>query len=44
MAQNAASRTVYYASIGPALTLFDIDVEGTALTKQGTVVLPTQSG
>jgi 6-phosphogluconolactonase len=40
MAQNIAPRTVYYASIGPALTLFDIDVEGTALTKRGTVTLP----
>jgi 6-phosphogluconolactonase len=40
MAQNAASRTVYYASIGPALTLFDIDVEDTTLTKRGTVTLP----
>ncbi|HEY1981551.1 MAG TPA: beta-propeller fold lactonase family protein [Xanthobacteraceae bacterium] len=41
MAQNIAPRTVYYASIGPALTLFYIDVEGTALTKHGTVTLPT---
>jgi 6-phosphogluconolactonase len=40
MAQTIAARTVYYASIGPALTLFDIDVEGTALTKRGTVTLP----
>jgi 6-phosphogluconolactonase len=40
MAQNAASRTVYYASIGPALTLFDIDVENTALTTRSTVTLP----
>jgi 6-phosphogluconolactonase (cycloisomerase 2 family) len=39
MAQSIAARTVYYASIGPALTLFDIDVEGTALTKRGTVTL-----
>jgi 6-phosphogluconolactonase len=40
MAQSIAARTVYYASIGPALTLFDIDVEGTALTKRSTVTLP----
>jgi 6-phosphogluconolactonase len=40
MPQSIAPRTVYYASIGPALTLFDIDVEGTALTKRGTVTLP----
>ncbi len=32
--------TVYYASIGPALTLYDIDVEGAALTKRSTVTLP----
>jgi 6-phosphogluconolactonase len=40
MAQSNAPRTVYYASIGPALTLFDMDVEDTALTKHGTVTLP----
>jgi 6-phosphogluconolactonase (cycloisomerase 2 family) len=40
MAQNTGSRTAYYASIGPALTLFDIDVESTTLTKRGTVTLP----
>src|ERR1700761_9535137 len=40
MAQNTGSRTAYYASIGPALTLFDIDVENTTLTKRGTVTLP----
>ena len=40
MSQNASSRTVYYASIGPALTLFDLDVAGAALTKRGTVTLP----
>jgi 6-phosphogluconolactonase len=34
------SKTVYYASIGPSLTLFDIDVESAALIKRGTVTLP----
>jgi len=34
------SKTVYYASIGPELTLYDIDVDGAALTKRGTVMLP----
>jgi 6-phosphogluconolactonase len=34
------AKTVYYASTGPELTLYDIDVEGTALTKRGTVLLP----
>jgi 6-phosphogluconolactonase len=32
------SKTVYYASIGPELTLYDID--GAALTKRGAVTLP----
>jgi hypothetical protein len=27
------SKTVYYASIGPELTLYDIDVDGAALIK-----------
>ena len=40
MAQNTGSRTAYYASIGPTLTLFDIDVESTTLTKRGAVTLP----
>jgi 6-phosphogluconolactonase len=34
------SKTVYYASIGPELTLYDIDVDGAALSKRGTVTLP----
>jgi 6-phosphogluconolactonase (cycloisomerase 2 family) len=34
------SKTVYYASIGPELTLFDIDVEGAALTRRSSVTLP----
>jgi 6-phosphogluconolactonase len=34
------SKTVYYASIGPELTLYDIDVDGAALTKRGAVTLP----
>jgi 6-phosphogluconolactonase len=34
------SKTVYYASIGPELTLFDLDVEGAALIKRSTVTLP----
>jgi len=35
-----ATKTVYYASVGPELTLYDIDVEGAALAKRGTVTLP----
>jgi 6-phosphogluconolactonase (cycloisomerase 2 family) len=33
-------KTAYYASIGPNLTLFDIDVEAATLTKRSTVTLP----
>jgi len=34
------SKTVYYASIGPELALYDIDVDGAALTKRSVVTLP----
>ncbi len=34
------AKTVYYASVGPALTLYDIDIEGAALTRRSTVTLP----
>jgi 6-phosphogluconolactonase (cycloisomerase 2 family) len=34
------ARTVYYASVGPALTLYDLDIEGAALSKRGSVTLP----
>ena len=34
------TKTVYYASVGPQLALYDIDVEGAALSKRGTVTLP----
>jgi len=33
-------RTMYYASIGPLLRVFDIDVEGAALTERGATTLP----
>jgi 6-phosphogluconolactonase len=33
-------KTVFYASTGPELSLFDIDVDGAALIKRGTVTLP----
>jgi hypothetical protein len=33
------AKTVYYASIGPELTLYDIDVDGAALIKRGAVTL-----
>jgi 6-phosphogluconolactonase (cycloisomerase 2 family) len=31
---------VFYASVGAALTLYDIDIEGAALVKRGAVTLP----
>jgi 6-phosphogluconolactonase (cycloisomerase 2 family) len=34
------SRTVYYASVGPVLTLYDVDVEQAALTQRSTITLP----
>jgi 6-phosphogluconolactonase len=34
------TKTVYYASIGPELTLYDIDIDGAALIKRGAVTLP----
>src|SRR5580704_11361215 len=39
MAQTSAPRTMFYASIGQALTWFDVDIEGAALMKRGTVKL-----
>jgi len=33
------SRTFFYASLGPALTLYRIDVDGSALTRAGTMLL-----
>jgi 6-phosphogluconolactonase len=33
-------KTVYYASVGPTLTLYDIDVEAAALEKRGAIALP----
>jgi 6-phosphogluconolactonase len=40
MAQSAANRLALYASVGPELTHYDVDVEGAALTRRGTVSLP----
>jgi 6-phosphogluconolactonase len=37
---RSESKTVCYASIGPKLTLYDIDVGGAALIKRGAVTLP----
>ena len=34
------AKAVYYASVGPVLTLYDIDVETAALIRRGSVTLP----
>ena len=34
------SKTVFYASVGPVLTLYDLDIEGAALTERGAITLP----
>ncbi len=36
----SASKIALYASVGPALTQYDLDVEGANLTRHGTVTLP----
>jgi 6-phosphogluconolactonase len=33
-------RTMYYASVGPVLRFFDVDVEGATLTERGATTLP----
>jgi 6-phosphogluconolactonase (cycloisomerase 2 family) len=40
MAQSAAGRVALYASVGPELTHFDLDVEAATLSRRGTVLLP----
>jgi 6-phosphogluconolactonase len=40
MSRAMPEKTVYYASVGSTLTLYDIDVEGAALAKRGAVTLP----
>jgi 6-phosphogluconolactonase len=38
--QSMPHKAVFYASVGPALTLYHLDVEKTALSRQGMVLLP----
>ena len=33
-------RTIYYASVGPRLRVFSVDVEGATLTERSAVTLP----
>jgi 6-phosphogluconolactonase (cycloisomerase 2 family) len=37
---SVTGKTVYYASVGPALKLYDIDVNNVALTQRSSVTLP----
>src|SRR5256885_13206524 len=39
-AQPVKGKTVLYASVGPTLTLYDLDVDGASLGKRSTVSLP----
>jgi len=38
--QSMPHKAVFYASVGPALTLYHLDVDKAALSRQGTVLLP----
>src|SRR6201996_4609220 len=38
--QMTSSKAVFYASVGPALTLYQVDVDGSGLAKGATVMLP----
>ena len=38
--QHVTAKSVFYASTGPELSLFDVDVAGAALQKRSTVTLP----
>jgi 6-phosphogluconolactonase len=40
MAASAAKEVALYASVGPELTHYEVDVEGAALKRRGTIALP----
>jgi 6-phosphogluconolactonase (cycloisomerase 2 family) len=40
-AQNSKAKNMFYASVGPELVAYSVDVNGTALVKGGTVSTPT---
>jgi len=40
MPQSASDRVALYASVGPELTRYNVDVEAVALVRRGTVTLP----
>ena len=38
--EPVTAKTVFYTSVGPEMTLFDIDIADAALQKRGAVTLP----
>jgi len=40
--EQTMSKSFFYASLGPALTLYHIDVDAASLARQGTVMLPAK--
>src|ERR1700755_1471563 len=40
MPQTASARVALYASVGPELTQYDVDVEAAELVRRGVVTLP----
>src|SRR5713101_6890166 len=38
--RDVTAKTVSYASVGPELSLYDVDIAGAALEKRGSVTLP----
>src|SRR5437870_2241920 len=40
MPQSASARVALYASVGPELTQYDVDLEAAGLVRRGTVTLP----
>src|SRR5712672_1983673 len=40
MPQSGSARVALYASVGPELTQYDVDVEAAALVRRGTITLP----
>ena len=39
-ARDSNAKNVFYASLGPELTLYSVDVDGTALVKRDTISTP----
>src|SRR5271156_7049059 len=40
MTRSASARMALYASVGPELTSYDVDIEAAALVRRGTAALP----